>query len=106
MIIIIDNYDVMDDEHFAELLDAKYKLLITTRCDHSRLYPTIKIEPLDSIEQLRRVFLENYQGYMVDEDDEHLNELIQLVNRHTYTIVLIAQHMENSGQTTEEMIAV
>ena len=103
-LIIIDNFDVMDDEHFSDLLDANYKLLITTRCDYSRLYPTIKIEPLDSIEQLKRVFLENYQGYMVDEDDEHLEELINLVNRHTYTIELIAQHMENSGQTVEEMI--
>ena len=97
-LIIIDNFDVMDDEHFSELLNAKYKLLITTRCDYSRLYPAIKIEPLDSIEQLKKVFLENYQGYMVDEDDPHLGELIELVNRHTYTIELIAQHMENSGQ--------
>lgn len=103
-LIIIDNFDVMDDEHFSELLNAKYKLLITTRCDYSRLYPAIKIEPLDSIEQLKKVFLENYQGYMVDEDDPHLGELIELVNRHTYTIELIAQHMENSGQTVEEMI--
>lgn len=105
-LIIIDNFDVMDDEHLSELLDARYKLLITTRCDYSRLYPTIKIEPLDSIEQLKRVFLENYDGYVVDEDDEHLGDLIELVNRHTYTIELIAQHMENSGQTVEEMIEV
>ena len=103
-LIIIDNFDVMDDEHFSDLLDANYKLLITTRCDYSRLYPTIKIEPLDSIEQLKNVFLQNYDGYVVDEDDEHLAELIELINRHTYTIELIAQHMENSGQTTEEMI--
>ena len=103
-LIIIDNFDVMDDEYFSELTNANYKLLITTRCDYSRLYPTIKIEPLDSIEQLKNVFLQNYQGYMVDADDEHLAELIELVNRHTYTIELIAQHMENSGQTVEEMI--
>ena len=103
-LIIIDNFDVMDDEHLSELLDANYKLLITTRCDYSRLYPTIKIEPLDNIEQLKNVFLQNYDGYMVDKDDPHLEELIELVNRHTYTIELIAQHMENSGQTTEEMI--
>ena len=103
-LIIIDNFDVMDDEYFSELTNANYKLLITTRCDYSRLYPTIKIEPLDSIEQLKNVFLQNYQGYMVDEDDEHLGELIELVNRHTYTIELIAQHMENSGQTVLEMI--
>ncbi len=105
-LIIIDNFDVMDDEYFSELTNANYKLLITTRCDYSRLYPTIKIEPLDNIEQLKHVFLENYEGYMVDEDDPHLEELIQLVNRHTYTIELIAQHMENSGQTVEEMIEV
>lgn len=105
-LIIIDNFDVMDDEYFSELTDAKYKLLITTRCDYSRLFPTIKIEPLDSIEQLKRVFLENYEGYMVPEDDPDLEELIKLVNRHTYTIELIAQHMENSGQTVAEMIEV
>ena len=105
-LIIIDNFDVMDDEYFSELTNANYKLLITTRCDYSRLYPTIKIEPLDSIEQLKHVFLENYEGYMVDDDDPHLEELILLVNRHTYTIELIAQHMENSGQTVEEMIEV
>ena len=103
-LIIIDNFDVMDDEHFSELLNANFKLLITTRCDYSRLYPTIKIEPLDSMDQLKNVFLQNYQGYFVDEKDEHLAELIELVNRHTYTIELIAQHMENSGQTVSEMI--
>lgn len=103
-LIIIDNFDVMDDEYFEDFINANYKLLITTRCDHSRLYTTIKVDAIDSIEQLKRVFLDNYQGYMVDEDDEHLEELIELVNRHTYTIELIAQHMENSGQTTEEMI--
>ena len=105
-LIIIDNFDVMDDEYFGELTNARYKLLITTRCDYSKYYPVIKIEPLDNIEQLKRIFLENYEGYMVDEDDPHLEELIQLVNRHTYTIELIAQHMENSGQTVEEMIDV
>ena len=105
-LIIIDNFDVMDDEYFQDLTNANYKLLITTRCDYSRLYPAIKIEPLDSIDQLKRIFLDNYEGYMVDEDDPHLEELIQLVNRHTYTIELIAQHMENSGQTVEEMIEV
>ena len=105
-LIIIDNFDVMDDEYFGELTNAKYKLLITTRCDYSKYYPVVKIEPLDDIAQLKRIFLDNYEGYMVDEDDPYLEELIQLVNRHTYTIELIAQHMENSGQTVEEMIDV
>ena len=105
-LIIIDNFDVMDDEHFVELTKAKYKLLITTRCDYSRIFSIIKIEPLDSMESLKNIFLENYDGYLVDKDDPYLEDLIELVNRHTYTIELIAQHMENSGQTVEEMIYV
>lgn len=103
-LIIIDNFDVMDDPHFIDLLDANYKLLFTTRCDYSRLYPTIKVEPLQSMAELRDVFLKNYDGYVVEEDDKDLDELIELVNRHTYTIELLAQHMENSGQTVREMI--
>ena len=103
-LIIIDNFDVMDDDHFSDLLNANYRLLITTRCDYSRLYPSIKIEPLESMDQLKKVFLQNYNGYFVDENDEQLAELIEMVNRHTYTIELIAQHMESSGQTLTEMI--
>ncbi|MBP5312871.1 MAG: ATP-binding protein, partial [Clostridia bacterium] len=103
-LIIIDNFDVTDDEHFTELLDANYRLLIPTRCDYSRFYPTIKVEPLDSMDQLKNLFLQNYKGYFVDEKDTGLPELIELVNRHTYTIELIAQHMENSGQTVDEMV--
>ena len=105
-LIIIDNFDVMDDEYFKLLVDGRYKLIITTRCDYSRFYPAIKIEPLNNIEQLKNVFIENYQGYIVEPDDPDLEELINLVNRHTYTIELIAQHMENSCQTVKEMIDV
>ena len=104
-LVIVDNYDVEYDEHFEEFVkDAKYKLLITTRCDYHQQFTSIKIEPLDDIKQLKSIFLEYYQGFMVDENDEHLEELINLVNRHTYAIELIAQHMENSGQTTLQMI--
>ena len=105
-LIIIDNFDVMDDEYFKLLVDGRYKMIITTRCDYSRFYPVIKVEPLDNIEQLKNIFLDNYQGYIVDADDPDLEQLINLVNRHTYTIELLAQHMENSCQTVQEMIEV
>lgn len=105
-LIIIDNFDVMDDEYFDLLIDAKYRMLITTRCDYSRTYPAIKIEPLNDIDQLKHIFLENYKGHFVDYDDPQLEELLDLVNRHTYTIELIAQHMERSCQTIDEMIDV
>ena len=103
-LIIIDNFDVEHDDALPELIKGKYRLLITTRCDYSRVYPCVKVGPIDSIDSLVSVFMENYQGFDVDEDDPDLVELIELVNRHTYTIELLAQHMENSGQTAREMI--
>ena len=103
-LIILDNYDVDGDENLPLLMNGRYRLLITTRCDFSRYYPTIKINPIDSIDVVKEIFMKNYQGYYVDEDDSALVELMELVNRHTYTIELLAQHMENSGQTPAEMI--
>ncbi len=103
-LVIIDNFDVDCDEDLPELLDGKYHLLITTRCDYSRFYPCVKVGTIDSVENLISVFMQNYQGYEVEADDPDLVRLIELVNRHTYTIELLAQHMENSGQTAGEMI--
>lgn len=103
-LIVVDNFDVDDDEGLKALCEGKYHLLITTRCDYSRFYPTIKIDSIASMESLIDIFRQNYGGYDVEEDDADLPALIELVNRHTYTVELLAQHMENSGQNVVEMI--
>ena len=59
---------------------------------------------IDSMEALKDIFMKNYDGGEVERDDPFLEKLIELVNRHTYTVELLAQHMENSGQTAQEMI--
>lgn len=102
-LIIIDNFDVEGDESLATMMEGRYHLLFTTRCDFSRVYPAVKISAIDSMDHLVRIFMDNYDGYDVGEDDPDLISLIELVNRHTYTIELLAQHMENSGQTAKEM---
>ena len=103
-LIVIDNFDTDNDEALKALFNGKYHLLITTRCDYSRFYPTIKIDAIASMDSMIDIFMQNYNGYDVEEDDPKLPELIELVNRHTYTVELLAQHMENSGQTLDEMI--
>lgn len=104
VLVIIDNFDVEQDEHLSSLTDAKFRLLVTTRCDYSRYYHTIKIEPIVSIEHIKDIFMQNYNGDDVSRDDPALVEIIELVNRHTYTIELLALHMENSGQNADEML--
>ena len=104
-LVIIDNFDTKHDEHFEELVNANFKMIITTRFGYfAKDHTTIKVEPLNSMDQLISVFMQNYEGFAVEANDPKLVELIELVNRHTYTIELIAQHMENSGQSIEEMI--
>jgi len=103
-LIILDNFDIEEDADLRLLLNGRYHLLITTRCDYSLYYPAIKVTPIDSIDTLIEIFMENYQGCDVTKDDPNLVKLIELVNRHTYTIELLAKHMSNSGQTPSEMI--
>ena len=103
-LIILDNFDVEQDLDLPLFIEGKYHLLITTRCDYSRLYPTIAIGAIDSMEELKKLFFRNYDGFDVDEDDPRLEELIEMINRHTYTVELLAQHMECSGESVEEMI--
>ncbi len=104
-LIILDNFDVEYDECLLDFIESNFHLLVTSRCDYSNHYKTITIPPIDSIEDLKEIFLQNYHGDDVDRNDPALIELIELVNRHTYTIELLALHMENSGQTPKEMIA-
>ncbi len=104
VLILLDNFDVEEDEHLADLVDARYRLLVTTRCDYSRYYHTVKVDPIVSMDHLKDIFMQNYGGDDVCKDDPALEEIIELVNRHTYTVELLALHMENSGQTADEML--
>lgn len=104
-LIILDNFDTEYDSCLDQITDGNYKLLVTTRCDcYSKTYPTIKIGTIASMESLKQIFISNYDGFEDVENDPELENLIKLVNCHTYTVELIAQHMENSGQTVSEMI--
>ena len=103
-LIVIDNFDTDHDEYFSQLIGGRYHLLITTRSDYSKFYPTVKVDAIQSMDCLKEIFMQNYDGYDVEEDDPELETLIELVNRHTYTVELLAQHMENSGQTAAEMV--
>lgn len=103
-LIIVDNFDVMNDKLLFEFINGRYHLLITTRCSYENMYPMIKVKEIEDIDDIKQIFFKNYRCDIVTCDDPHLEELIELVNRHTYTIELIAKHMSNSGQSTLEMI--
>ena len=103
-LLVIDNFNTENDEYLDELINGRYRLLFTTQYDYSQNYPSLKIGEISDMEDLIDIFMHNYQGYAVDKYDPALTELIRSVNCHTFTIVLLAHHMENSGQSAEEML--
>ena len=103
-LIILDNYNTEYDEDLDVFLNGRYRVLITTQYDYSARFASISVGPVHDEEALKTIFMNNYRGYTVQKDDPDLDELIKAANGHTYTIVLLAHHMEYSGQTAREML--
>jgi len=103
-LIILDNYNTEYDEDLDVFLNGRYRVLITTQYDYSARFASIRVGPVHDEEALKTIFMNNYRGYTVQKDDPDLDELIKAANGHTYTIVLLARHMEYSGQTAREML--
>ena len=103
-LFIIDNYDTEYDTCLNEFINGRYHILFTTRFDYSRDYPSLKVGEITDMDSLKEIFMSHYRGYAVEKDDPDLENLIRYVSRHTFTIILLAHHMENSGQTASEML--
>ena len=103
-LIIIDNFNTETDDALDELIQGRYRLLFTTQYDYSRSYPSIRIREIGDMDSLISIFMHQYQGYAVDKDDPDLVRMIEAVSRHTFTVELLARHLENSGQSAAEML--
>ena len=103
-LIILDHFNTPRDEDLNDFLNARYRVLVTTDFDYSSRYASLKVREIEDENALINLFMNNYQGYAVEPDDPDLIRLIRLSGSHTYTIVLLARHMENSGQSVKEMI--
>ncbi|MCR5796083.1 MAG: hypothetical protein K6G61_12140 [Solobacterium sp.] len=103
-LLIIDNFNTERDDALSDLIQGRYRMLFTTQYDYSRSYPSIKIREIDDMDSLISIFMHQYQGYAVDKDDPDLANMIRAVNGHTFTVELLARHMENSGQSAAEML--
>lgn len=103
-LIILDDFNVERDDFLNEFIHGRYHLLITTRFDYSLDYPSLKIKEIEDMDSLVSIFMHHYRGYAVEPDDPDLISLIKAVNNHTFTVILLARHMENSGQSAAEML--
>ncbi|OON99992.1 MAG: hypothetical protein ATN35_09685 [Epulopiscium sp. Nele67-Bin004] len=61
-LIILDNFDVEEDEHLIDLLDCGAKVLVTTRCDYSDYdFMQIDVMEFETIDEAEKLFYANKQ---------------------------------------------
>ncbi|MBR6425395.1 MAG: TIR domain-containing protein [Oscillospiraceae bacterium] len=102
-LLILDNFDVDDDPHFAELANSDAHLLVTTRNEHED-YPTLNIGPIDNFETVRTLFVSSWGKTPKPEDLPVIDEIIRMVGSHTFTVELIARQMKASRRSPEQML--
>lgn len=92
-LIVLDNFDTLEDPLLEIFMDGPYKLLITTRTNFEHLgLPMVHVTALRQIEQ-KQLFQQYYKRALAPSDEETVDHIISLVGGHTLTIELIAKLM-------------
>ncbi len=107
-LIIVDNYDTTFDDYLAKFVyKGTYKILFTTRMEQERRrYCIVLINEIEDDDALKDVFIGycNPEYIYIDKNDDAFPELFELTNRHTLTLELIAQYMEEANIDLSEMV--
>lgn len=94
-LVILDNFDALHDADMADFFNVPYQILITSR-NNLQDYGihTVSVEPLSPDEQLR-LFAHHYGLAIREDESATLHHLLDLVQGHTLTIVLLAKIMRS-----------
>ena len=104
-LLVIDNFSGELTDEFSALLTLNWKMIFITRSDMSKSsYPCLKVEGLNSTDELRALF-ENNMGYkLAQEDYRKFGRMVEKVQRHTLILTLIAKQIANSYLTFKEAL--
>lgn len=101
-LIILDNVDYFSEE-IDDFLTLPFDIIITTRYDYFSEYPgqTIHINEIENMMILKDIFSE-YYGKNVS-NDPFTEKIINMFERHTMAIELIAKQAKSSNLTPQEI---
>ena len=102
-LIIVDNLDMKDDDNLDKLLSLGCKMLITTRADFSDVYSNNQMD-IDVLADPFVIFNEHYQKPLSGEERKCVDEIIEIVCRHTMTVELLAKQMMAGRVNPEKML--
>lgn len=111
VLLFIDNFDTDMDLYLEKIInELECKKIITTRYDYTRREPerTILIGQEQDVCSLKKLFYDNgpikYRIERDDDTDNHVNNLIESLNRHTLAIKLLANQIRESSMEFNEAI--
>lgn len=103
-LILIDNFDVEEDEDLELLFQCPCKFIITTRKDFRDFnYPQIIIEEIKNQNEILKLFSAYNAVLYSDDENEAVQKLINFVDRHTMTVELIAKYLRNTQSSPKEL---
>jgi len=102
-LLILDNFDVDEDDNLEKFLLGTHDVIITTRNQHPG-YHSIKVNALNDIHIAFEIFEKNYGMQVSEEDKEHLEKLFKLIEYHTYAIELLAKQMDVGFYSGKELL--
>lgn len=104
VLIIVDNFNDLQDNTLSKLLQLNCKMLFTTRCDVSEYnYEQLSLGVLGR-DYVWDIFHTWYKAKLSNEDRIAVEQILNLYQGHTMAVELIAKQMRASNMTPRQML--
>lgn len=104
VLIIVDNFNDLQDNALSMLLQLNCKMLFTTRCDVSEYnYEQLSLGVLEK-EHVWDIFCTWYKKSLNSKDRTAVEQILDLYQDHTMAVELIAKQMRASCVSPKEML--
>lgn len=105
VLLIIDNFDVQDDEMLTQLCEGRFAIIFTTRYHQPGSgIREIEILPMTDEEELMGLFRAEYKRALSREEESCVREIISFLEGHTLSIRLVASAMETRRIKPDRML--
>lgn len=101
-LIIIDNFDVEEDENLELLFSCPCKFIITTRKDFRDYnYEQMNVDRIEDSREILNLFTTYNTIAYTEKENEAVKQLVEYVEHHTMTVELIAKYLRNTETSPE-----
>lgn len=106
-LLVIDNFNVSNDERLNELLSLPVSIIFSSRINQSEnnIFD-IKLEAMEDKEELLELFRIGYPRLINDSDKEIIYQIIDYVKGHTLSILIIAKMMRDKRINPSKMLEI